>query len=98
MARDQNKIEACLTAALEELAAIEHQRWSHWQKYMHSKGKRLPDGTLIIPAELVSKWDEQSSTDYNDLSEKEKESDREQVRLYLPVIVRVLSGSTDNFD
>lgn len=67
---------------LERLAAIEHERWAHWQKYLHQQCKRLADGSLVIPAELVVRWTRQIETAYADLSEVEKESDREQVRRY----------------
>lgn len=87
----QAEIEETLHRALEELAHIEHERWSHWQRYMHSKGNRKPDGSLHIPADLVAKWDLQIETPYSELSEKEKESDREQVRKYLPTIIKALS-------
>ncbi len=71
---------------LESLAAIEHERWAHWQSYIHGKGVRQPDGSLVIPAEFVNRWEKQIATKYADLDDKEKESDREQVRRYLPVI------------
>ncbi|WP_437962699.1 hypothetical protein WME76_46575 (plasmid) [Sorangium sp. So ce119] len=80
-----------LESLIDELAAIEHERWSHWQRYMHSKCERRPDGSLVLPAELVRRWDAQSSTSYAALSESEKESDREQVRRYLPLIAAVLA-------
>jgi hypothetical protein len=38
----------------------------------------------------VARWEQQMATPYADLSEPEKESDREQVRLYLPVIEAAL--------
>ncbi|MCP1561894.1 UNVERIFIED_ORG: hypothetical protein M2438_005401 [Methylobacterium sp. SuP10 SLI 274] len=79
-----------LESLVEELAAIEHDRWSHWQKYVHSKAARQPDGSLVIPAELVTRWDKQISTTYAELSDKEKESDREQVRNYIPIIIEAL--------
>ncbi|CAA2155306.1 hypothetical protein MBRA_00960 [Methylobacterium brachiatum] len=73
-------------ALIEELAAIEHERWSHWQRYVHGKAVRQPDGSLILPAELVERWERQFGSRYEDLPEDEKESDREQVRRYLPVL------------
>jgi hypothetical protein len=78
---------------LEELAAAEYERWSHWQRYVHARCVVNEDGSLTIPAELVARWSSQMSTAYADLSEAEKESDREQVRRYLPAIERVLRAS-----
>ena len=79
-----------LNKLVETLAAIEHQRWSHWQRYMHNKGRRLSDGSLVLPPELVAHWDRQIDTPYDSLSDTEKESDREQVRRYLPIIAQAL--------
>jgi hypothetical protein len=90
---DPEKVDEFLNALLESLAAVEHERWSHWQRYMHSKGQRQPDGSLILPAELVARWERQMSTPYADLESDEKESDREQVRKYLPVIANALKES-----
>ena len=70
----------------EELAAIEHERWSHWQIYLHGKCEINDDGSLTIPKDLVEQWERQSRTDFKDLEEKEKESDREQVDKYLPIL------------
>ena len=75
----------------ETLAAVEHERWSHWQRYMHSKCIPQGDkGALLIPADLVKLWEKQIATPYSELTEGEKESDREQVRKYLPLIVSAL--------
>ena len=78
---------------LETLASIEHERWSHWQSYLHSKC--IPhgtDGALLIPADLVKHWEEQIKTPYPQLTEDEKESDRDQVRKYLPLVIESLTG------
>ncbi|MGN6757144.1 MAG: hypothetical protein ACTHMJ_12235 [Thermomicrobiales bacterium] len=69
-------------ALFEQLAAIEHERWAGWQAYLHGMATRNPDGSLTIPADLVARWDRQIVTTYAELSESEKESDREQVRRY----------------
>ena len=87
-----SQIEHVLESIVEELAAIEHERWSHWQRYMHEKGTRQSDGSLVIAAELVERWERQMETAYAELSQKEKESDREQVRKYLPTIKKALKG------
>jgi hypothetical protein len=87
-------IAAKLEAIVDQLAAIEHERWSHWQRYLHSRGARQADGSVILPAELVQRWERQISTPYAALSDREQESDREQVRRYLPVIVAALTDGT----
>jgi hypothetical protein len=80
-----------LDGLMERLATVEHERWAHWQRYMHSKAAKQPGGSLLIPADLVKQWERQLSTPYGDLTDKEKESDREQVRKYLPIIAGALS-------
>jgi hypothetical protein len=89
-------IESLLGNLTERLAAIKHERWSHWQRYLHSKGVRQPDGSLLLPADLVARWEKQSETKYTELSEQEKESDRDQVRRYLALIASALAARPDN--
>lgn len=84
--------DALIDSLLERLAAIEHERWARWQKYLHEKGVKQPDGSLLIPAELVERWERQIETPYAELTEIERESDREQVRAYLPVIKGALKS------
>lgn len=79
----------------EALAAIEHERWAHWQRYVHDHCEQQPDGSLLIPADLARQWSTQIETPYSDLSEAEKNSDRDQVRRYLPTIVEVLARAND---
>ena len=84
---DDHRIEARLKSLIEPLAAAEHERWSRWQRYLHSKCQRLEDGSLLLPAALVARWERQMAASYDELSDAEKESDREQVRRYLRLIV-----------
>lgn len=71
---------------VDELASIEHARWAKWQRYLHDTALRQQDGSLVIPAELVERWERQIKTPYQSLTKEEQESDREQVLEYLPVI------------
>ncbi|WP_182378698.1 hypothetical protein [Nocardioides sp. WS12] len=78
--------------AIDQLAAVEHERWAGWQQFLHDRCERRDDGSLVIPAELVSRWEKQIRTPYAELSPEEQESDREQVRRYLPTVVEVLTN------
>ena len=88
---EPERVDAILQGLIEKLAAVEHERWSHWQRYVHSKCTRQSDGSLLLPAELVARWEKQIATKYAELDEMEKESDREQVRKYLPLIASALA-------
>ena len=79
-----------LEALRDRLADIEHERWSHWQKYMHGKCEAKQNGDLVIPAEFVAQWSKQSETSFQQLTEAEKNSDRDQVERYLPLIISEL--------
>ena len=76
---------------VEQLADIEHERWAHWQQYVHDQCERQDDGSLVIPADLAERWQVQIETRYAELSEREKDSDREQVRRYLPYVLDALT-------
>lgn len=76
---------------VDRLATVEHERWAHWQQYLHDQCQRTNDGSLIIPAELVTRWSTQIATPFAQLSEAERESDRDQVRRYLPLIIEALT-------
>ncbi len=71
---------------MELLADKEHDSWSRWMKYLFTKGTENADGTFTIDAQSVGRWTHQMETDYKDLSEKEKESDRKEVRTFIKVL------------
>jgi hypothetical protein len=50
---------------------------------------------LLLPAGLVARWEKQIDTKYAELDEQERESDREQVRKYLPLIASALAERVD---
>lgn len=70
----------------EDLACLEHEQWSKWMKYLFSKSQLNEDGTVTIPKDLVDRWNRQINTHYSDLSESEKESDREQAKYVMDII------------
>lgn len=53
---------------------------------------------LIIPEWAVKNWERQIKTDYKDLNEKEKESDRKQVMRYFPIVIELLKQQEDDFE
>lgn len=63
---------------IEKLANFEHDRWSRWQKHLFSKCIKNNDGSYTIPKEYVDSWERQIITEYKELSEQEKESDRKE--------------------
>lgn len=71
-----------LEEQIEELAAIEHERWADWQRWCNGE-IRANANDIESP---LRRWDKQIETPYEQLSEREKDSDREQVRRYLPIM------------
>lgn len=63
---------------IEKLADVQHAIWSHWMKYLFSVCVENEDGSVTIPCDKVSRWKRQMETEYKDLSELEKASDRNQ--------------------
>lgn len=71
---------------IEALAEKEHASWARWMHYLFSKCTRQYDGTYVIPHHLVTRWRFQIETPYAELSEQEKQSDRDEVAHILPII------------
>ena len=94
-ARDPDDIRTVLESEgfVDRLAVVEHERWAHWQRYLHAQCERNEGGSLVIPAELVARWSAQMDTPFRQLTEAERESDRDQVRRYLPLIVDAPIGT-----
>lgn len=78
----------------EKLAAIEHERWADWQRYMHSKMVEHSNGKgewVCLPSDLFERWERQIATPYAELTEAEKQSDRDQVDRYWSFIEQALT-------
>jgi len=73
---------------VEKGADLEHKKWVGWQSYL-SKSEWTKNGYLI-PKELCFRWQKQIDIPYSKLSEEEKESDRIEVRKYIPLIRQFL--------
>lgn len=51
---------------IEELAALEHEQWSHWMRHMINN----------LTKENIDRWSALIDTPYSDLTEEQKKSDR----------------------
>lgn len=71
----------------EKLAAIEHERWADWQKWVHQSTHKGSQGEITFNSyDQFMEWERQINTPYADLSDREKASDMEQVDRYWPLI------------
>ncbi len=81
----------------EWFAAFAHSRWSEWMKYLFSMCFEYrieptleePDGELVmvIPKQAFKRWKRQMQTEYKDLPEEEKKSDREEAAKIIQLIL-----------
>ncbi len=71
---------------IEQLASKEHASWAHWMEYLFSKCDMLPDGSAVIPGEAARHWQRLILVPYVHLTEREKQSDRDEVAHILPII------------
>jgi hypothetical protein len=70
----------------EQLADLQHEIWAHWMRYLFSVCQENPDGSFTIHPEKAQRWLRQINTPYADLSESEKNSDREQADKILDIL------------
>ena len=75
---------------LEVLADVQHEIWSSWMRWLFSQCYYATDERLVIPDNLVERWQRQMGTPYAKLSEREKDSDRDQAKKVEDALV--LSG------
>lgn len=73
---------------IEKLAALEHKQWAHWTRYMLDN----------LTEENIARWRRQIDTDYQDLPEQEKASDREWARKTVEVVEVLLAAFTDSVE
>lgn len=73
---------------IEQLAAIEHERWADWQKWCHKVLRE--NNPSPEQGDILERWDKQIETSYEKLSESEKQSDRDQVKRYWPLITQYI--------
>lgn len=80
----------------EELADYAHTAWAGWMEYMfHQCHINLDKSVtidkeyyvkILIPKTVYDRWQQQMNTAYGSLSEKEKESDRDEADKMLAIM------------
>lgn len=77
----------------EKLANLCHSQWSGWMEYLWSKSRHMNieiDGTVqrcvVIPNNLVIRWERQMKTPYTELPDNEQDSDRKEADKFLSII------------
>lgn len=70
----------------EELAALCHEQWSGWMKYLFARCCFTRDGAPVIAKEDYQRWKRQTQTAYAKLSEGEQNSDRKEADRFLAII------------
>ena len=86
------------TELREELADLAHKQWSGWMEYLFSKGTKNEDGSFTITAWAVERWERQVNTDYKDLSESEKDSDRKEADKFIDVFENYLARCEEAYE
>lgn len=75
---------------VEQLADKEHASWTRWMAYVFqcAQCEFRADGTtaLVLPTVQVNGWRRQVRTEYDDLTDKDKQYDRDEVAHILPII------------
>jgi len=69
----------------EALADLCHEQWSGWMECLFSKCFVSGAG-VTFREEYRMRWRRQADTDYDDLSEEEKESDRKEADRFLQLL------------
>jgi hypothetical protein len=88
---------------LEKFADAQHEIWSHWMKYLFTKGWDQPDGTFKISRREVERWRRQMETPYSELSDSEQISDKDVVKEHMQdciiaLVEKSVSASLDNLE
>ena len=74
----------------EALAEVSHEIWAHWMRYLFSRCEtEIYNMGPIMNWSDANHWLIQIDTPYSDLTEREKDSDREQADKILVVLKRM---------
>lgn len=71
---------------LELFSSQVHEQWSHWMTYLFSKSHSNEDGSVTIPTWAVERWKRQMITNYKNLTEVEKISDKNEAEKFIKIL------------
>ena len=72
---------------IEKLAALAHEQWAGWMRYLETKVEWREGVGWVISEEVIIRWQRQIHTAYEDLPEAEKESDRIEARKVWAIVL-----------
>lgn len=78
----------------EQLAALCHEQWSGWMRHVFASCYYGGD-EIVIPKESFHHWQRQMKTDYADLSEIEKDSDRKEADRFIALLASLPTHKPD---
>ena len=81
----------------EKFAAQAHRSWTGWMRYLFALSKTDEQGNVTIPEHWAKHWERQMGTDYADLSQEEKHSDRKEADQYLEILTGVRKINEQNY-
>lgn len=75
----------------DKLAAYAHdESWTGWMEYLFGKCVPGDEGTLIIPADLVDRYQQLMNTSYDKLSTAARQSDLAEADKMIAIVVAEL--------
>jgi len=74
----------------ELFADLAHKQWSGWMEYLFSKC----DANFTLPQWAVERWQRQMKTEYANLSEEEKNSDRDEADKMIKIAEQYAKSKT----
>lgn len=79
-------IKSAVQAKREKIAALCHEQWSGWMKYLFARCYFTRDGAPVIAKEDYQRWDRQTRTPFDKLGDGEKNSDRKEADRFIALI------------
>ena len=70
----------------EKIASVQHDIWVHWMHYLFSCCITNGDGSKTIPRDKVQHWARQMCLNYEELQDRERDSDRSQADKVLKIL------------